>query len=418
MKLLQLGQASIVHPATGAQLRNYHLAKELAKSMDVTHLGFTDATRNPLHRPEPCLINNIPTTLIQKNASYTVGKLLKGTIGRLPADLLNFESASMSSALSKLLDADHYDIIQIEGVELFAHLKNVMHIARRPRLVVWDWHNIESELMYRYSQYAATPLHQLYLRRTAKQLRVLERELLSSCDLHLVTSERERRKLSLINGKAQIVIVENGVAAGQFDVQRGDLQDQAISERRDRVLFVGSMDYHPNADAVRYFCNEMWPSLHQQIPQSTFSIVGRNPPSKVSNLKHLPGVEVTGTVDDVRPYYKRAFVVVVPLRLGGGTRLKILEAMAAGVPVVSTSCGAEGLRAQPMKHIEIADSPLQFILQVKRLWHDREHRENLSRAGRTLIETYYDWTTIGARLRERYDQLSRSVIQCAVSQLS
>jgi glycosyltransferase involved in cell wall biosynthesis len=288
---------------------------------------------------------------------------------------------------------------------MYSHLKTILNAQRRPRFVVWDWHNIESELMYRYSLQAQTPFHKVYLRRTANQLKLLESEILASCDLHLVTSERERDQLSRINSAARIVTVENGVDASRFGPHFAQPDDEEMWRHRNHVIFVGTMDYHPNIDAVNYFCDEVWPELHRRLPLAIFSIVGRNPPAKVLDLSRRPGVEVTGTVSDVRPYYKKAFAVVVPLRMGGGTRLKILEAMAAGVPVISTTLGAEGLAAHPGRHIEIADTPADFIRHLSSLRADLGRCQRLAEAGRGLVESRYDWSFIGGQLADVYRRL-------------
>jgi glycosyltransferase involved in cell wall biosynthesis len=368
--------------------------------MNVTHIGFAEPASMPR---DPIQHGDIALTLVPKDAPYTLDKLLRGVLGRIPAGILNYQSAAMDAAIEAHLATKHYDIVQFEGVELFSYLSTIMKSPWRPRSIVWDWHNIESELMVRYSQHAATPFHKMYLRKSAKQLKVLERDLLANCDLHLVTSERERDYLVQIRSDIQIAVVENGVDVRYFDSRHSEQLNLSSSRIRNRILFVGTMDYHPNADGARYFCDEVWPLLHQQMPSTIFTIVGRNPPASVLDLARRQGVEVTGTVADVRPYYQEAFVVVVPLRIGGGTRLKILEAMAAGIPVVSTSQGMEGLRVEPGRHLELADTIEDFSFHVNSLRRDRLHRERLSRAGRKLVEDHYDWGAIGTHLTEVYN---------------
>jgi glycosyltransferase involved in cell wall biosynthesis len=202
-----------------------------------------------------------------------------------------------------------------------------------------------------------------------------------------------------------VMVVENGVSLEQFAELAKGCGDRRLWAKRHRILYVGSMDYHPNIDAVLYFADEIWPALQRQLPSAVFTIVGRNPPEKVRALAGRTAIEVTGTVPDVRPYYREALVAVVPLRMGAGTRLKILEAMAAGVPVVSTELGADGLAAQPGLHLELAKLPQDFCSLITEMRDNYPRWRELSNAGRQLAEARYDWNVIGAKLIEAYLEL-------------
>jgi glycosyltransferase involved in cell wall biosynthesis len=166
------------------------------------------------------------------------------------------------------------------------------------------------------------------------------------------------------------------------------------------------MDYHANVDAVVHFGREIWPSLHERIPELVFTIVGRDPAPEVLKLEAFSGVEVTGTVEDVRPYYHEAIATIVPLNIGGGSRLKILEAMAAGVPVVSTTLGAEGLDVQDDQNILIADTNQGLSNALILLAESAEQRLRLSAAGRALVYERYDWSRPGAALLAIYEGLT------------
>jgi glycosyltransferase involved in cell wall biosynthesis len=170
------------------------------------------------------------------------------------------------------------------------------------------------------------------------------------------------------------------------------------------------MDYHANVDAAVYFARDIWPLVYQRDSELRFTIVGRSPTPEVLALRSLPGVEVTGTVPDVRPYYREAVAVVVPLRVGGGTRLKILEAMAAGVPVVSTTLGAEGLDVEPGRDLLTADSPAAIADAIASLRDLPSQWRQLSDAGRTLVARTYDWRIVGDRLFSIHQNAARSVL--------
>ena len=398
-KVLQLASANIASPTTGSQLRNYYLARELAKVMDVTHIGFGEPGEMARQTEAE---DRIRVVLAPKERAYTIAKLARGALGRTPVTLLNFRSAAMAAALAKELTAAHYDSVLIEGIEMVSYLPAIKAAKNDARHVVLDWHNIESEVVARHSLNAATLLHRLYMQRTTTQLKRVENEVLDGCDFHLVTSDRERDDLLSRRPSAKVIVVENGVDARRFTEDLSRLDDGKSWTERRRILFVGSMDYSANADAVEYFAEQIWPRIHQTFPELVFTIVGRNPPERVRGLGSRPGIEVTGTVADVRPSYLEALAAVVPLRVGGGTRLKILEAMAAGVPVVSTSLGAEGLRVEPETHFLLAETPIDFAAQIGRLSEDFGLWRRLSSLGRKLVETSYGWNITAGRLAEEY----------------
>ena len=286
-----------------------------------------------------------------------------------------------------------------------AYVPVLQAMRNRIRRLVLDWHNIESELVERHSHYAATPFHRIFMEHTSRQLRRVEDDLLGSCDLHLVTSERERSSLLRRRPGANEVVLENGVDSRHYAPADEEIHEHDRWFARHRVVFVASMDYSANVEAVEYFAREAWPALHSSLPHLVFTLVGRNPPQRIRELGKRPGIEVTGTVSDVRPYYREAIAAVVPIRVAGGTRLKILEAMAAGVPVVSTRLGAEGLRIEPELHFMLADNPIDFCLQIERLAGDFSLWGRVSGAGRRLVETTYDWKILGANLIQNYFSL-------------
>jgi len=163
---------------------------------------------------------------------------------------------------------------------------------------------------------------------------------------------------------------------------------------RTHMVFTGSMDWLPNEDGMTYFCREILPRIRQSEPDATLSIVGRAPTPAVRKLAGIPGVEVTGRVDDVRPHIARGSIYIVPLRIGGGTRLKIFEAMSMGKAVVSTTVGAEGLPVTPGRDIDLADEPSRFAHDVVRLMRDGEARRGMEAAARRLVVERYDWSAV------------------------
>lgn len=438
-------------PNTGAKLRNYHLAREVAQSAHVTYLSFADDGNSaaggvtpsrpaepqtgmaqpagelvPIEpAPEPFLAR--PELLydrvitVPRDRSYTFGKILRGAVGDTPLTVLNYTTRAMAQTLAQVLEERSFDLIQVESIHLAAYLPTLRAASSRP-VVICDWHNIESELMRRYSTQAPNFLYRLYARRTSRQLELLERRAGQEFDAHLTVSERDRAQLLDHSPGARVFVIENGVDASYYSDEPlrrahnawlaqtrkagktidppGDSSGDAPQRRR--VVFVGSMDYHANVDAAVHFTREVWPHLRERVPGLTFAIVGRDPAPRVRLLAEIPGVEVTGTVDDVRPFYSEAVAAVIPLRVGGGSRLKILEAMAAGVPVISTRLGAEGLDVRDGEDIILAETADDFCRATLRLMADTRQWRKLAEAGRAHVRANYDWSRLGALLVGNY----------------
>jgi sugar transferase (PEP-CTERM/EpsH1 system associated) len=387
---------------TGAKLRNYHLARVLARQTRVTLLAF-----NHLGELLPSGENPYEQVIVVKrDAAYTFTKVLRGLWGRTPLPVLNYTTDSMKKALEGILEEKDFDVVQVEGIHLMAYLP-IFRSARKRPLVICDWHNVESELMRQYSQREPNLLRRAYAGKTARLMSEFERRALGEFDAHVVVSKNDAERLRNLNRKARVFVIGNGVDTDYYS----DAQIEKVARaRRDapgtnRIVFVASMDYHANIEGAVSFAREVWPSLHARQPELVFTIVGRDPSREVRALALTPGIEITGTVNDVRPFYRNAVAAIVPLNVGGGSRLKILEAMAAGVPVVSTTLGAEGLDVQHDENILMADTKEQLVEAIVSVVEDQEQRNRLGAAGRALVSNYYEWAKLGANLFEIYQQL-------------
>jgi len=375
---------------TGAKLRDYYLASQLASRCPVTYLGLRDPAEAS-SEPPPVESGFAAYHGVARESTYTVSKLVRGLIGPTPLTVLNYSSARVSRMLAEILQAGAFDAVQMEGVHLSAYLPVIRAAASCP-VILADWHNIESEILHRYSQVNPSPLRRVYAWRTAKLLEPAETRFLAACDVHTVTSERERVRLQARDPAAEIHVIPNGV-----DVQYFGAHEPDPGAPRTSLVFAGSMDYSANVDAVVWFVNNIWPELRRQHPALSFTIVGRDPTPEVRALAG-DQVSVTGTVPDVRPYYSGALAAVVPLRFGSGTRLKILEAMATGIPVISTRLGAEGLDLEDGTHLLLADSASELIAAVSRLASSPELWMRLSRSGREVVSRCYDWRALTENL--------------------
>lgn len=405
-RLLMLGPQDIWGPTSGAELRSHHLARQLSAFLEVVYLCFQrDAGGEPERRALAGLGGSpLEVWRLPRPRMYTFPKLLRGLFGRTPLPLLNYTCPAMWEALREVFQERRFDFLQVESVHMAGYLGRVLSRPDRPRAVVCDWHNVESELMSRYRRHEGAVARRLYAAQTVPKIRAAERALLRRAEAHLAVSERDRRALLESEPRARVMVVENGVDVEFFsELDRAGRGEGGRG--RFRVLFVGAMDYHANVEAAERFAREVWPAVRGR-PGLVLTIVGRSPTASVRALAEIPGVEVTGTVADVRPFYREALVQVVPLRIGGGTRLKILESMAAGVPVVTTALGAEGLRARAGEDYLLAESPEDFRDCIGRLAEDEGRVRRLRESARGLVRRHYDWSVTCAPLRKIYAGLA------------
>jgi len=383
---------------SGGHLRTFYLARQLSRKATLIYVGLDSAGGASVGTvSRDCLeqLGNAEVRRIRRDPGYTLASVVRGFIGPTPLNVLNYTSVPAMAELEGVLHKQIFDAIQIEGVHLIAYAKRIRQLAPHTRLIC-DWPNIESEILHRYAENDSSWLRRLYALRTAALVRPLECQLLHLCHAHTVCSEREREILQQRVPQARIEVVGNGV-----DVEYFTANPTQNGLRRD-LVFMGRMDYHANIDAALFFAKKIWPLVRARRPELRFVVVGAQPATEVLALRELAGVTVTGTVDDVRPFYQSALAAVVPLRVAGGTRLKILEAMAAGTPVISTALGAEGLAVTPGKDILIADSPEAVADTVAPLHTETPQWQSLVTNARTLVKTQYDWSVIGEVLLRLY----------------
>ncbi len=386
MRVLFLSPRQCWPTTTGARLREYHLARQVSHEVELTILAFSDESMK----------EGLPfchqVIVVPPPERYTAWKLLRGIAARDPVPVLNYTTDAMRGALAAVLARGAFDIVQIEGTPMAGYAGMIARAPDPPSLV-YNWHNIESELMRRFAA-QSNIAKRIYANLTADRLEALEKRMLGEPACHIVCSEREKQQLAKIAPDAMIEVVENGVECESFASGAGE-------ERRGGLVFVGSMNYHANVEAAVDFVREVWPGLRSQFPKLSLKMLGSNPAPAVRALASEPGIEVTGTVPDVRPHYAMALAAIVPLKTGGGTRLKILEALAAGVPVISTKAGAEGLELTRGEHFLIAETPDEWVAAVRRI-SDPAVASTLSALGRERVRERYDWSVPGARLLAAY----------------
>ena len=411
MKLLFLTPQLPYPPHQGTTIRNFNIIKHLAPRHEITLLSFgadaelqdAEPLRALCHRIE---IVPYPTRTFAQRAFTTF-------FSPLPDMALRLQSATMHKNANALL-REEFDIVQVEGIEMARYVlqsrinnrKLVLSEAEGSRIVLDD-HN--AEYMLQHTAFESdlrrpTRWHAaLYSWIQWQKLTHYEREICRLADhviacsstdasaLHALLGEQSKIK----NRQSKITVIPNGV-----DTEFYAPSNQVCAESA--MVFTGKMDFRPNIDAMLWFCNEILPRIRAEIPRVHIVIVGQKPAPRVAALGKQQGVEVTGSVPDTRPYITDAAVYVVPLRMGSGTRLKVLEAMAMGKAIVSTARGVEGIDLIPECHALIADIPDAFARAVVALLRDAERRRALGQAARALAEAKYDWRAIVPRFDDVY----------------
>jgi len=274
----------------------------------------------------------------------------------------------------------------------------VSGVGRVP-LVLFE-HNVEHVIWERVASLERRPVHRALLAIESWKVRRAERRACESADLVIAVSEDDLGRLRRLSPRSRCVAIPTGVDTTYF-------QPAGSAEVPRRLVFTGSMDWFPNEDAILFFADAILPRIRAGIPDVSVSVVGRNPSPRLREVAGRAGITVTGTVDDVRPYIDEAALYVVPLRAGGGTRLKIFEALAMGKAVVSTSVGAEGLSLTPGRDVVIADQPEAFAATVMALLRDPARRGALGRAGRDLVQRRYSWDQVTSDFEQHCQTVTR-----------
>jgi glycosyltransferase involved in cell wall biosynthesis len=308
-----------------------------------------------------------------------------------PYETAWLRSSEMEAAVKTALANSSFDLIHLDTIGLWPYGQS----ARASRIL--NYHNIESDMMFQRADRERHPVRRLYFKRDAVKLRRAEAASSLVADMNLVVSDLDATRLREVAPRAHVSVVDNGVDVDYFSPAA---KAESIHHR---LIFVGSMSWYPNVDALRYLTRDIWPELLADDQRYTLDVVGRNPPQDIVALASSDRrMQVTGLVDDVRPYLDRAEVYLCPIRLGGGTRLKILDALAMAKPLVATGFAVEGLDLEEEVHYLRAEEPKDFVSQVRRLCEDEALRRRLSTNARAAAVDRYSWTVIGQRLEQAY----------------
>lgn len=386
-------------PHDGGRIRILETLRYLSRSHSVTLMSSV-CREEEIHHTAAIkgLCENMITTVLSNETSAVFSRLSRGVLSRRSLIESFYFDIRLARQVAELTWRKAYDVIHVEFPFLTPYLKAV---ERRVRTKwVLSMHNVESLRFERELRLGQWGKRSLVLLGDHLFFRAWEKKALRQFDGIITVSDAERSWVERHAPGTTVEVIPNGVDTEYFSPTPAIVQ-----ESKPYIVFTGAMDYPPNVDAAGWFCNKILPVLQRNSPRLGFKIVGKNPHPQVLELAKRNRVEVTGTVEDIRGYVAGALALVVPLRSGGGTRLKILEAMAMERPVISTSAGAEGLAVTPGTDILIANDAEQFVDRVQRLVQSPETSKRLGSAGRRLVIEKYDWRVCLTGLERLYDTL-------------
>lgn len=399
MRILVVTAICPYPPNSGTPLRTYNLISRLAREHEIWLVTFfhpTDHAEQAIaHLRSLCArVEAIPYHA--ERAFHRPADFFVYLLRRVPPDLRFYMSSEMLRTVRSLTADTVFDIVQIEDsyMALFFEALPAEH-RNKAVITMIDLMHVKYDRIYRLEP---TIRRRFRLWLQSRMMRAWEPRYMEHFQRCLMMSEVDRQLLQLANPRVKTAVVPNGV-----DTKLYSLLPETDS--RPEVLFVGNMGYRPNIDGAKFFCREVLPLLRRALPTVQFWLVGIDPAPEVLQLQG-DGVHVTGAVEDVRPYYDRSAVCVVPLRAGGGTRLKILEAMALGRPIVSTRIGCEGIDATDGEHLLLADDAEDFAEKVAQLITDPVLRQYIVENARQLVEDRYDWDAITDKLTSVYAEVA------------
>jgi glycosyltransferase involved in cell wall biosynthesis len=404
MKILWVKPGKILPLDTGGKLRTYNILRHLAASHELTYLSYYAGERDEAYERE--VRSHIPGTMCVHKPSQDLKGIRRHLdyflqiTGRAPYAVSRFADPQVKRLLEEWIPQRRFDVAVCDF--LSSTLNFPVDLATPTALFQ---HNVESILWKRKADVEPRFLDRAVFKLESAKMSRFEPEQTRRFHHVIAVSETDRTAMSAMVDPSHISVVPTGVDLGKYRY------DPELCPQGSLVIFTGSMDWQPNIDGVEYFCSEIWPLVLQRVPEARFRIVGRDPHPRVKKLAS-PSVEVTGTVPSIVDHLREAAAIVVPLRIGGGTRIKIYEGMAMGKATVSTTVGAEGLDVQHQRDILLEDSPSGFAGAIITLLQNEDARRRLE-AGAATTARKYDWSVI----TEKFVEVLQKTIDAAQSQI-
>ena len=400
MKILWVKAGGLVPPDLGGRIRSYRILRELAKRNSVTLYTFY-AEQSP--DPHPELEREFervfarPLRLPSQHGFGELVNFLRTAGSSWPYSVSKYCRPELAREVAGLVEKESYDVIVCD----FVFAAGVIPWKSSCPKVLFT-HNVEAQIWKRHADVAKNPVWKLVSWGEYLKMRRYEEWCVRHSDHVLAVSDADRAAFARIVPSDKLTVIATGVDTDYF-------RPAATASSPNSLVFTGSMDWMPNEDAILYFGKEILPRLRSAVPDLKVTVVGRRPSEGLRAAAQETGITVTGRVEDIRPYVHEAAVYIVPLRIGGGTRLKIFEAMAMGKAIVSTTIGAEGLPVTAGHDIVLADSAEDFAAAVLKLLGNPDECRRLGGAARRLVESKYDWCGIAAD----FETVLRNAAGCA-----
>ena len=403
MRLVWMKSDYVVPPDTGGKIRTYNLMRELNKLCHLTYLAFKHTTTpNDEREMQDCAANVITEHKLEekKDGLGFYARVLLGTASRLPYIVQKYRSDRIRQhSQAWVREDENSSVVLCDFLEM---AENVDWSLPCPKVLFQ--HNVESMIWDRYYQTETNSLKRAYFQYERKRMARYEAQVCNQFDLVFAVSDEDKQTLrDKLGVTTPIVVLETGVDTQFFRPQ------PEITPTPGKLVFLGSMDWMPNIDGMKWFVEQVFFKIKRQHPDVSLDIVGRRPGVEIRQLADQDaGIRVIPDVPDVRPHIADCDLFIVPLRIGGGSRIKIYEAMAMDRPVVSTSIGAEGLPLTPGQHIAIGDTPDALADRVVWLLNNPEQKRQLSTAGYQLVTENYQWRNVAIRLRDHCEKLVKA----------
>ena len=412
MRVLWLSQNLPYPPKTGVLQRNYNLIREASQFADVDLVAIVKEDILPMFDEQVArlelekLCKRVTTVRlpIEQSKNTFLWVLFKSLFTKAPFTVNWADWPELRNAIRDAMARGPYDVAFFDTISLaqFRDLMNGLPSAL-------NHHNIESHLLERRALIEQSPLRRFYLGVEGPKLKRYEAEVAGQFDINFVVSTLDGDRLREICPQVSTAVLANGVDVDYFD-RRSPLS----SIEQGHLIMVSGMNWFPNRDAVLLMAEEIWPELTRQMPDLKWTIVGASPPQSIVDLAARDRrVTVTGFVDDVRPYMERAQVYLCPMRDGGGTRLKILDALAMQVPIVATQMALEGIDVRAERDVLVANEPKEFVAQIIRLVGDEQLQTRLRTNGRAFVEQHFSWPVIRREMESAFDRIRTPVAEHA-----
>lgn len=391
-------------PKGGAFQRSYNLLREASRYYDVhlfavRHKAGTHPAAELLEAhtrlSELCARVKISSLPIGRSTRQVALVALRSLFRSTSLTLGLYDEPGVHRDLAEFVKGRNFDLLHCDAVSTCVLLPVAGSIPKR----VLNHHGAEGWMMQRRIHRETSIAKKAFFSVEARKLLRDERRCCPLFDTNIVCSDLDASLLRSTVGSVSFSVIANGVDTDYFRISRNP-------EEPPLLLFAGRLDQYANRDGIEWFCEHIWPQLKAIRSDIRLAVVGNNPPARLKTMAERdPSISVTGFVADVRPYFERAAAVVAPLRDGGGTRIKILDAWSMGMPIVATTIATEGLSAQPDDNLLIADNERDFVRQIMRILNDRQLAQRLGARGRETVSTQYAWPIVGKRLRDVYASL-------------